>query len=855
MSRTTRGIALALVGLGLLIVGGCAKTAPVQSRAPSRAAGVVLTGEGAPSRVQIVVASDGMATPKQAALELQRLVEKATGVRWAVVNTPSDDAFQVVVGPHPLAEEAGIRTEELPPEGFRMRVQGRRLFLIGQDTAGDPWDLHWMRACRTGTLSAVVEFARQFLDARWVMPGVDGEVVPRLGKLMIPTELDFQGAPFFRSRRITLGATPAEARWMRFNRLGWSQVTCFWHNWYQTISPEVYGKEHPEWFAMVNGARRLHLREEGMGGQLCVSNPEVVRKMAEIAVENFRKYPGWTMFSLSENDGGGHCECSSCRALDVEEWHPGKPSLSDRFARFANRVREAVGDRAPGMKLGYMGYHQGELPPVKTRLLPGIAVEDIHNGYDKRFHQPAARARHMQVLKGWRAQCPEVVLTTYFHGMAAWSLPMFSPEALADLIQTAAEFPSSLGVYVGMGGAQAAFGTQGNEFFLAAELMWNPKQKVAAILRDYNRAAFGPAAEAVGAYFDLIRRAHDRAAGEMKVMHDETVDEGWIFSTYDPIRLQADAFLQKAQALVASTDAATRRRVRMATDGWEWTKIQVDTLTGLRRYKADPSAENARVMLDLVKRREAFCAAHAGPGDYTVSVPEIRMADRQRALSVGPGEYEARISGKRKSARVPLFSGRLGGDDLWEGVPWGKAAIAGPMVRTDDGQPYAVATTVRLLADDERLYLRFDIREPRMDRLVSAIAQRDGPVWNDDAVEIFLDPANHRKTCYHLLVNPTGAVADLRHLGDRAEISWDAGATVATRRGKEGWEVVATISYAALDVKATPLPGDVWSANFARAHRAATPSANLAWSPTFGLFYKPERFGELIFEAVEKPSP
>ncbi|MCC7518277.1 MAG: DUF4838 domain-containing protein [Verrucomicrobiae bacterium] len=855
MTRFFGKSALVLAGIGLWGLCGCIETTE-KSAALTRELDLVLAGEGATNAVRIVVSESGMETPKQAAIELQRLVEKATGAKWPVAHPSADDpfeGFEVVVGPHPLAEAAGLRAEELPPEGFRMRLEGRRLFLVGKDTPGNPWDLHWMRACQTGTLSAVVEFARRFLDARWVMPGPDGEVVARLTRLEVPAALDVQGQPFFRSRRFSMGGTPAEIRWMRFNRLGWSQVTCFWHSWYQTISPEVYGKEHPEWFALVNGVRQVHLREQGMGGQLCTSNPEVIQKMAEIAVENFRKHPKWTMFSLTENDGGDHCECPNCRALDQEEWHPGKPSLSDRFAVFANRVQEAIGDRAPGMLLGYDAYHQGELPPVKTFPARGIAIADVHNGYDKRFYQPALRAHHLEIIKGWREKGSAVVLTSYYHGMPWWSLPIFSPDALADLIQTSAEYPSSMGIYLGMTFQPPAFGTQGNEYVLGAELMWNPKQKASDVIRDYNRAAFGPAAKEVGEYFDLIARAHASVARGLKLAEDEMIREDWVIPTYEPIRTQADALLKQAGKRTASADAATRRRVQMAVDGWEWTKIELETLQGLRRYKTDSSKENARAMLEILRRREAFCAAHSGPEDYTVSVPEIRASDLSYRHSVGTGEYEARVAGEVRAVRVPLFSKDLdAGKDL-EKTPWNQACEIGPMVRTDNGDAYPVDTKVRLLADAHRLYLRFDAREPRMERLVSTIAKHDGEVWNDDAIEIFLNPGKSRKKTYHLLVNPMGTVTDLLHVGDKPDASWESGAVVAARCSAQGWEVRLAIPYASLGLKGAPLPGDVWSANFTRGHRSGQPPAYLAWSPTFGLFYKPERFGDLVFESTGEP--
>ncbi|MBI4025746.1 MAG: DUF4838 domain-containing protein [Verrucomicrobia bacterium] len=812
---------------------------------------LLANGDQSPE-VRIVVAEGALETPREAAVELQRLVEKATGRKWPISNSIGGEGIHVVVGPHPAAAEAGLRVEDLPPEGFRLRVKGRYIFLVGRDTKGSPWDLHWRRACQTGTLFAVVEFAREFLEARWVMPGNDGEVVAKLSKLEVPAGLDVQGAPRFLSRRITVDNTQRDgARWMRFNRLGWSQITAFGHNWYQTISPDKYGKEHPEWFALVDGVRQTHMRNGEYGGQLCTSNPEVVKKMAECAVENYKEIP--EAFSLAENDGGSHCECLNCRALDVEEWHPGKPALADRLAVFANRVKETIGDRAPGMVLGYYGYHQGELPPVKTKLAPGIILGDVHNSYDLFYHQKEARAYQLRILKGWREQCAQVHLITYFHGMTWWSLPFSATDALTELIKTAAQYSSSQGVYLGMTYRHDAFGTQGNEYYLAAALMWDPRRSTESVLTEYYQAAYGPAAAPIKEYFEMIGKNYGAwARAQTKVAADECHDDSWVVPTYELIRRRCDELIQKAAAAAGGGDAALQKRVKIVAEGWEWTKFQTDTIKGIEEFKKDHSKENARRMLDILKRRQAFCEAHAAADNYAISVPEIKMTDEGRAFPIAPGEYEAVVSGAVKAIHVPLVQTAGNPEANLDALPWDKATVSDPFVKTLDGSACEIQTVARIMADERNLYVWIEAQEPHLDKLVHLVKQPDGDVWTDDVVEVFLDPTRLRKKYYHLLINPDGVMADFAHTGETTDRAWSSNCKVAAAQSKDRWSIKLSVPYGSMGLKGPPLPGDVWSVNFARSRHAADPEVNLAWSPTFGGFLKPQRFGELVFEVSGK---
>jgi len=71
-------------------------------------------------------------------------------------------------------------------------------------------------------------------------------------------------------------------------------------------------EEHPEYYSLIGGERRAV--------QICLTNPEVVRIVAENVKKHLREKPGIDILSVSQQDGfGGACECSECKALDEKE--------------------------------------------------------------------------------------------------------------------------------------------------------------------------------------------------------------------------------------------------------------------------------------------------------------------------------------------------------------------------------------------------------------------------------------------------------------------------------------------------------------------------------------------------------
>lgn len=122
-----------------------------------------------------------------AAEELQSHIQKATGASLCIVRASehADTNGLIFVGPCQAMLQAGIEPQELPRNGFIIRLAGENLFLVGHDSGGVvDWILHTNYTC-VGTLFAVYEFLDKHLGVRWVWPGELGTVVPRHSDIVV----------------------------------------------------------------------------------------------------------------------------------------------------------------------------------------------------------------------------------------------------------------------------------------------------------------------------------------------------------------------------------------------------------------------------------------------------------------------------------------------------------------------------------------------------------------------------------------------------------------------------------------------------------------------------------------------
>jgi len=207
-----------------------------------------------------------------------------------------------------------------------------------------------------------------------------------------------------------------------------------------------------------------------------------------------------------------------------------------------------------------------------------------------------------------------------------------------------------------------------------------------------------------------------------------------------------------------------------------------------------------------------------------------------------PGEEVATIECKWAS-RAPVVDGVL--DDLcWREANW----VSGFTRQTIGGSPQ-YETTAMVVYDQEFVYVAF-ICDDNMRHLSKDIRlSRDGEVWLDDCVEVFMDVDHDHKDYFHVISNRSGVRFD--EIGRWKPKSWDSDWKVGVAKGKERWTVEMAIPFR--DVRTTPetkqsptpIPGETWGINFCRANHSVPEKSS--WTLTQNTFHDPIHFGHIVF--------
>jgi hypothetical protein len=188
---------------------------------------------------------------------------------------------------------------------------------------------------------------------------------------------------------------------------------------------------------------------------------------------------------------------------------------------------------------------------------------------------------------------------------------------------------------------------------------------------------------------------------------------------------------------------------------------------------------------------------------------------------------------------------------------WQTARAVEGFVGNTEPQPAKVPTTVRLAWDARCFYLLWECREPHIKELVAQQTVRDSNVWEDDSVEVYLDPSHRHSAYFNFTFNALGTVYDSRRAaGDKDENkAWDGDVKVRAARRDDGWNVEAALEWRALGVR-TLKEGEVWSLNLCRTRppKGGQPTETSCWVCPFGGFATPERFGHVVFLRTLDPA-
>lgn len=440
----------------------------------------------------IVCAADAIPSEAYAAQEFQSLFKQATGADLPVSHDLALKNPVIAIG----KTAAGIDAEGFGDEQLLIRIEASRIAITG----GRP----------RGTLYGVYEFFERYLgcefltyDHTWFPPAAGLAPLP-LGDRALTPAFAFRSSyykenydhPEFSTRQRINTITSDE-------KLGGKTPQgLIGHSYCKWITPEKYGKTHPEYFAMVNGARQL--LGGGGGPQPCVSNPEVIDIVTTNVIEELDQHPEMRNIAVSQNDNGDYCQCPRCAEINTREDSPMGANLA-----LVNAVAEQVEKTHPNVMVGTLAYVYSRKPPkfLKPRANVQIQLCSIECCSLHPVNDPACtfNTSFCEDLNGWRAICSQIWVWNYNTDFTFYDLPFPNLKSIGANVKFFLDSHAK-GVFMQANGNGNSGEMCDLRNYVISKCLWNPGLDSWALANTFCRLHYGRAAGEIIAYLTMLHR-------------------------------------------------------------------------------------------------------------------------------------------------------------------------------------------------------------------------------------------------------------------------------------------------------------------------------------------------------------
>ena len=491
-----------------------------------------------PGGTEIVVAKKSPPVVKFAAKEMKHFLDGVLSCDVPVVDVPSGTRTPIHLGSDRWTKGAGISVEGLPRDAFRIVVTDKAVFIAGRDCpksnperalTRNVWSQHYERA----TLFGAYEFLERYAGVRMYFPGELGEIIPKADKIEV-VPADFVVAPdmprrfysyfgegvWFEGEKRDAKST-GPLRWLNTYRLRMqTRYVPFNHGLSHRGYLRRFGDSHPEYFRLnKDGSRDMNLALGARSGKLCYSSgvwEEIYQDAksylkgegAEVrGVLNPQGKVGW-WYTCQErkyvdcmpHDGMVPCECETCKAA-YDKDDPGNymdTMIWSNMAKIGNRL---IAEGVPGYvtQMAYQPYLRVPDVDLPTNVLVMVARRGPWS-----IPYPDHVAREYKELAAWAKKVGhKVPIWTYpckygkrdvphIPDLAPWMWGRYYKGVAPWVDSIYAESHTDRFVYKHL------------DYYVLYRVSWNSHVDTDAVIDEYFRLMYGPAADEMKAFFKSL---------------------------------------------------------------------------------------------------------------------------------------------------------------------------------------------------------------------------------------------------------------------------------------------------------------------------------------------------------------
>ena len=442
----------------------------------------------------IVVDNEAIPSENYAAKEFQRFFEQATGILLPIRNTETYGSNQVYIGTGKALVDGGVMVDvsELGEEGLHIIIKKNSLVIVG----GRP----------RGTLYGVYQFLEDELGVQFLT--YDHTHIPDCSNAKIACREYVYKPPFsFRwSYYAENSKRPEFAARLRVNTVtddpklgGKTGQNLISHSFHKLVPFGKYGKDHPEYYALVDGKRDTDTR--WAGPQLCVTNPDVIKVTAENAI-SFIDQGHFENVSVSQADTDRYCRCDRCQELNNREGSPMGSQLA-----FVNAVAELVEKAHPNVKVGTLSYWYTRKPPKTIKPRKNVQIQlcsieccTLHPIDDPSYPRNREFCRD---VNEWGKICGDVWFWNYNTNFTAYDLPFPNLRSIGPNVRYFLR-NGGKGVFMQANGNGTSGELSDLRNYLISRLLWNPELDDQKLIKEFVELHYGFAAQPILEYIEML---------------------------------------------------------------------------------------------------------------------------------------------------------------------------------------------------------------------------------------------------------------------------------------------------------------------------------------------------------------
>ncbi len=531
------------------------------------------------------------------------------------------------------------------------------------------------------------------------------------------------------------------------------------------LMAEWFKKEsEKELFPLING-KRVCLK--GQAYQPCTSHPETIRRSIEglikFSLAPMGKREG--MVNIYDNDGTGWCQCDNCKKQD-SSYDKKMGYVSDRFWKYFQAVAGEAIKKYPDAVINGMAYQNFEAPPsfqINKRF--GATLSFNRVCYRHKIDDPDCllNPKFLNFYKGWKKQGIYLIgreelgpAGNYYQPVGPNYVYLLKFYKKMGLAGNFIAIAPPDGRYSKRNASSGVHQWRGmwQTMYLHAIYTWN-------INADYNK--------------------------EWEEMNSLYYGKGWEGGMREFHKLLWEAASSTPGCFGHGFSAPLGRCLDKPLVQERLNKYLASALKAAAKDSDPRALKHVQYDAQRFKDTWEYQRKH-----YVTNYRELRA-------------YE-------KTAPI-IIDGKLDEKD------WKNADIITNFRATKNvGTLAEQQTFVRVVYEPEYFYFAAEMVEPAIKKVYNTITKRDGPVWEDNTLELFLTHPDLGGTFFHFIFNTDGVFYDRKvYPGEKGDASFNSSLQVKTRRLADRWVLEAKIPTAELGEKC--FTGQSWKMNVMRARK------------------------------------